>query len=87
MIKNITDEDIINGSFIIPEGVAEIGKWAFSECWSLSSIIIPESVTKIWDYAFDKCRSLKKVSLPKKVKLGNKVFFRCHPDLKIEYRD
>jgi hypothetical protein len=37
--------------------------------------------------AFYGCTSLKKVSLPKKVKLSYSVFDRCHPDLKIEYRD
>jgi hypothetical protein len=30
---------------------------------------------------------LKKVSLPKKVKLYDDVFFGCHPDIEIEYRD
>jgi len=27
------------------------------------------------------------VSLPKKVKLGIDVFFRCHPDIELVYRD
>ena len=110
MIKKVTNKDIKNGSFvvpdgvteignhafdyctslkkiIIPEGVNEIGGWAFCRCKSLESIIIPEGVTKIGKMAFYGCKSLKKVSLPKKVKLGYSVFHRCHPHLKIEYRD
>ena len=106
----ITNKDIINGSFVIPDGVTKIRDHAFDYCTSLKKIIIPESVTKIGDYAFYRCTSLKKiiipdsvteigdmafygcrslikVSLPKKVKLGINVFFRCHPHLKIEYRD
>lgn len=87
MIKKITNKDIINGSFVIPDGVTKIGLRAFYGCSSLSSIIIPDGVTKIGDYAFEGCRSLKKVSLPKKVKLGIGVFHRCHTDLKIIFRD
>ena len=110
MIKNITNKDIVNGSFIIPEGVTEIGIEAFERCSSLKNITLPEGLKKIWDYAFEDCTSLesiiipesvteigigafggctslKKVSLPKKFKLGHGVFYRCLPDLKIEYRD
>ena len=87
MKKRITNKDIVNGSFVIPDGVTEIGNMAFSGCTSLESIIIPESVTEIGIEAFYGCSSLKKISLPKKVKLGYDVFYVCHPDLKIEYRD
>ena len=77
IIKNVTNEDIVNGSFVIPDGVTEIRDWAFEDCTSLLSIIIPESVTKIGDYAFHVCSSLKKVSLPKKQRgLNEIVLFR-----------
>ena len=94
MIKNITN--IVDHAFegcknlkniIIPESVTEIGDWAFAGCKSLESIIIPDGVTKIGIGAFHGCTSLKKVSLPKKFKLGHGVFYRCHPDLEIVYRD
>jgi len=87
MKKRITNKDIVNGSFVFPESVTEIGNGAFDGCTSLSNIIIPESVTEIGNGAFYGCASLKKVSLSKKVKLGNYVFRGCHPDLEIVYRD
>ena len=87
MNKNITNEDIVNGSFVVPEGATKIDDYAFDGCKNLKSIIIPESVTEIGEDAFDWCTGLKKVSLPKKVKFNDSVFHRCHPDLKIVYRD
>ena len=64
IIKKVTNDDIKNGTFVLPDGVNEIGGGAFKDC-----------------------TSLKKVSLPKKVKLGIDVFYGCHPDLEIVYRD
>ena len=47
IIKNITNNDIINGSFIMPDWVTEIGKSAFDGCKSLKKISIPKGVTEI----------------------------------------
>lgn len=87
MIKNVNNNGIKDGAFVIPEGVVKILEWAFDGCTSLKNIIIPEGVTKIWNRAFEDCTSLKKVSLPKRIKLGEDVFLGCHPDLEIIYRD
>ncbi len=86
-LKKVTNRDIVNGSFVIPEWVTEISNYAFSRCWSLTNITVPDHVTEIGLGAFAGCSNLKKVSLPKKVKLGIEVFYGCHPDLEIEYRD
>lgn len=109
IIKNITDDDIINGSFVIsksvqkigklafafcstlesiviPDSVIEIGQSAFMDCISLESIIIPDRVKKIENYTFFNCKSLKKISLPKDIIFGDYVFYKCPPDLEIEYR-
>lgn len=43
---------------VIPEGVTEIGSWAFSGCTGLTSLNIPESVTWIGDCAFFDCLNL-----------------------------
>ncbi len=42
-------------SVIIPDGITEIGDWAFSYCTGLMSVIIPDSVTKIGNGAFSNC--------------------------------
>lgn len=38
-----------------------IGKYAFRDCKSLTSVIIPSSVTEIREYAFDGCSGLKSI--------------------------
>ncbi|MBE6209471.1 MAG: hypothetical protein E7128_04460 [Rikenellaceae bacterium] len=47
--------------YTIPEGVTEIGSYAFDGCRSLTSITIPESVTKIGISAFDNCSYLESI--------------------------
>ena len=50
-------------SFIIPNGVMSIEKYAFSDCCSLISISVPKSVTSIGDGAFDGCSSLSSIAI------------------------
>ena len=54
MNKNITNKDIIDGSFIIPEGVTEIGDYAFYECSSLKKVSLPKKV-KLGHSVFHGC--------------------------------
>ena len=44
---------------VIPDGVTDIGGYAFYGCTSLESIVIPDSVTDIGEYAFYGCTSLE----------------------------
>ena len=46
---------------VIPDGVTNIGDYAFYNCDSLTSITIPDSVTTIGAFAFHWCDSLKDV--------------------------
>ena len=46
---------------VIPDGVTEIGSYAFSGCKSLGSITIPDSVTEIGEDAFYDCIWLDEV--------------------------
>jgi len=63
------------GRFIVPDGVTEIGNFAFfggeenklpifTECHNLKEVIIPESVIKIGEHAFKSNVGLEKVVLP-----------------------
>ena len=47
--------EIKDGVAIIPDGTTKIGRSAFSECRSLTSITIPDSVTSIGRDAFWHC--------------------------------
>jgi hypothetical protein len=63
---------------VIPEGVKEIGQWAFSGCIGLASVVIPESVEKIGGQAFSGCSSLASVAIPEGVKeIGANAFYGC----------
>ena len=46
---------------VIPNSVTSIGKYAFYDCSSLTSIVIPDSVTSIDEYAFNRCYKLIEV--------------------------
>ena len=46
---------------IIPNNVTSIGKWAFADCSSLTSITIPNSVTSIGYAAFYGCSALDSI--------------------------
>ena len=64
--------------YIIPNGVVEIGKYAFSYCSNLRSIDIPNGVTEIGDFAFNGCFNLTSVTIPNSViKIGEYAFSGC----------
>ena len=72
----------INGSpltnLVIPEGVTNIGNYAFYHCSGLTSVSIPNSVTNIGNYAFYQCSGLTSVSIPNSVtNIGNYAFYQC----------
>ena len=58
--------------------VTSIGKFAFYNCSSLTSVTIPNSVTSIGVSAFDSCSGLMSVSIPNSVTfIGNGAFSYC----------
>ena len=59
----------------IPNGITEIGRFAFSGCTSLQSIEIPNSVTEIESHAFSCCTSLQSIDIVTQEK---------EPDLSLE---
>ena len=65
-------------SLVIPEGVTEIGKRAFSKCTSLRELSLPDSLTIIRDSAFYNCDGLKELSLPQNLKIiDDNAFYGC----------
>ena len=74
--------DIVIPSTVIHYGinynVTSIGKYAFRNCDSVTSINIPESVTSIGDYAFRGCVGLTSVTIPNSVtSIGKYAFADC----------
>lgn len=79
VLTGVSDGLICNGTYLIPEGVTEIGDKAFSYCRTLEHIEIPESVTWIGDGAFEGCESLKDVQIPDSVNgIGKDAFRWCN---------
>ena len=63
---------------IIPNGVMDIGNYAFKGCCNLTDVNIPESVKSIGSNAFEGCLSLTSITIPQNVtKIGGWAFNRC----------
>jgi hypothetical protein len=66
-------------SVIIPDGVLEIGQWAFLSCTNLAEVTIGNSVTTIGRSAFNNCSSLTEVTIPNSVtEIVYLAFAYCH---------
>ena len=68
---------IVAGHATVPEGVTEIGNYAFDGCRSLTSVTIPSSVTRIGWWAFASCSSLTSVDIPSSVTSIGVGAFQC----------
>lgn len=63
----------------IPDGVTDIGDYAFSGAAGIESVAIPESVTCIGESAFSDCYSLKDAVVPRNVNsIGEFAFSDCY---------
>lgn len=65
-------------SYIIPESVTHIRKYAFYGAKHLAKLFIPDSVVTIGTDAFCHCESLTHLVIPSSVKrIGNGAFYAC----------
>lgn len=65
-------------SIEIPEGIEEIGCYAFSRCNKLKSVKLPSTIVQIGARAFSGCVSLKNIELPESlVYIGEGAFYQC----------
>lgn len=62
----------------LPDGLEEIGNYAFQQCTSLTSITIPNTVTSIGKGVFEGCSNLREVTLSESLTvLENSLFKDC----------
>lgn len=72
----------------VPDGVTEIGDYAFSFQKKITNITLPPSVRIIHDGAFDECEELREIVIPEGVEeLGALVFDGCKSLKKIDLPD
>lgn len=64
------------GDIVIEDGVREIARSAFSNCYSINSVWLPDSVEKIDEFAFNDCVNLCSMHFGKNVKQIGRSCFR-----------
>ena len=68
----------VNDVVTIPDGVTNIGNYAFENCSGLTSVAIPDSVASIGNHAFANCLGLTSITIPGSVtSIGNYAFYGC----------
>ena len=64
---------------VIPDGVTEIGNFAFYNLDGITSVVIPNSVTRIGNFAFVGCKNLESVVIGDGVvSIGEDAFSDCN---------
>ncbi|MCL2545594.1 MAG: leucine-rich repeat domain-containing protein [Oscillospiraceae bacterium] len=75
---SITDADIKDGEFIVPNGVTAIGKGVFRGRKELRHIVLPEGILSIGNIAFRECTGLFDITFPSSlVTIGDGAFCDC----------
>ena len=76
------------GTFMVPDGVTEIGNGAFQYCEQLREVILPDGVTKIGEKAFLWNKQLNYVEIPDSVtEIGAYAFEYCKNLLSVKLPD
>ena len=65
-------------SYVLPNSIRKIEKFAFYVCDNLESVSIPDGFTFIGDYSFSDFYSLKNITIPETVTgIGTSAFYGC----------
>ncbi len=78
VLYDVTDEDVENGVFVVPDGITAIGEWAFKKCKRLNKVVISNGVTSIRNQAFSFCKSLQEVLIPNSITVIEGSFQECN---------
>ncbi len=80
LLVKVYEEDIVDGKFVVPDFVTDIGKNCFSECISsLEEVVMHDNVVSIGEHAFYSCVALKKIVFSKNLKaIYPYAFSNCH---------
>ncbi|SHM20410.1 Leucine rich repeat-containing protein [Xylanibacter ruminicola] len=85
-LYEITDKNVVNVNFSIPNNVTGIDRQAFLNCTKISSLKnIPNTVTAIGPDAFKNCSGLEEIKLPSSLKMiGAYAFSGCSKLVRVE---
>lgn len=79
VLTHVDKEEIVNGTYTIPDYIQIIGNHAFKNQNKLEKIIISDSVTEIGKYAFEDCQNLREVIMSKNIKkIDENAFENCY---------
>ncbi len=53
--------------FVVPEGITNIGSYAFWQCTGIREVVLPDSLLGIGAYTFGRCYGLQRAVIPDKV--------------------
>lgn len=68
----------LQGEYIVPNGVYNIGPWAFEDCSHLQYITLPCTIWEIGVCAFSGCSSLSSIIIPEQVSsIKSNTFAHC----------
>ena len=77
-LTRVSNNEIVDGKFMIPDSVTSIGDFAFEDCSKLTNVTIPDSMTSIGSNAFYNCSGLTNVTIPDSVtSIGSAAFSGC----------
>lgn len=61
VIEHVWDNNITDGTFVVPREATKINMFAFKDCKSLETLVLHDCVTYIAPHAFAGCENLKKI--------------------------